>query len=123
MHYHVVFAIGLYFFFFFKQKTAYEMRISDWSSDVCSSDLAAPDVGLRLASKVAASNRTNIEYLPIRACKKANIGAWPAGVCLQGNNWITRHAQIVRARLHPGRRCAHSPALPCPGLRDRAVSR
>src|SRR3546814_16801759 len=31
----------LYFmFFFFKQKTAYEMRISDWSSDVCSSDLA-----------------------------------------------------------------------------------
>src|SRR3546814_12992462 len=28
-------------FFFFKQKTAYEMRISDWSSDVCSSDLRA----------------------------------------------------------------------------------
>src|SRR3546814_6030987 len=30
-------------FFFFKQKTAYEMRISDWSSDVCSSDLFAED--------------------------------------------------------------------------------
>src|SRR3546814_15558986 len=30
---------SLLFFFFFKQKTAYEMRISDWSSDVCSSDL------------------------------------------------------------------------------------
>src|SRR3546814_5730335 len=29
-------------FFFFKQKTAYEMRISDWSSDVCSSDLLWP---------------------------------------------------------------------------------
>src|SRR3546814_10447666 len=29
------------FVFFFKQKTAYEMRISDWSSDVCSSDLIA----------------------------------------------------------------------------------
>src|SRR3546814_2188029 len=29
-------------FFFFKQKTAYEMRISDWSSDVCSSDLRQP---------------------------------------------------------------------------------
>src|SRR3546814_5295264 len=29
----------VYVFFFFKQKTAYEMRISDWSSDVCSSDL------------------------------------------------------------------------------------
>src|SRR3546814_9924856 len=35
------FYYGLYlFFFFFKQKTAYEMRISDWSSDVCSSDLS-----------------------------------------------------------------------------------
>src|SRR3546814_16130441 len=32
--------LGLTCFFFFKQKTAYEMRISDWSSDVCSSDLA-----------------------------------------------------------------------------------
>src|SRR3546814_17349001 len=30
-------------FFFFKQKTAYEMRISDWSSDVCSSDLLSVD--------------------------------------------------------------------------------
>src|SRR3546814_5192937 len=30
---------SLSYFFFFKQKTAYEMRISDWSSDVCSSDL------------------------------------------------------------------------------------
>src|SRR3546814_10802940 len=30
------------FFFFFKQKTEYEWRISDWSSDVCSSDLSAP---------------------------------------------------------------------------------
>src|SRR3546814_667214 len=30
---------GFVVFFFFKQKTAYEMRISDWSSDVCSSDL------------------------------------------------------------------------------------
>src|SRR3546814_8247982 len=29
----------IFYFFFFKQKTAYEMRISDWSSDVCSSDL------------------------------------------------------------------------------------
>src|SRR3546814_8148370 len=34
----------LFVFFFFKQKTAYEMRISDWSSDVCSSDLVDADV-------------------------------------------------------------------------------
>src|SRR3546814_8173177 len=34
-------SFGGILFFFFKQKTAYELRISDWSSDVCSSDLAA----------------------------------------------------------------------------------
>src|SRR3546814_461090 len=35
--------VSCFDFFFFKQKTAYEMRISDWSSDVCSSDLNVPD--------------------------------------------------------------------------------
>src|SRR3546814_8262265 len=34
-----MFVLYVFCFFFFKQKTAYEMRISDWSSDVCSSDL------------------------------------------------------------------------------------
>src|SRR3546814_7398354 len=34
-------SLAVMLFFFFKQKTAYEMRISDWSSDVCSSDLRA----------------------------------------------------------------------------------
>src|SRR3546814_15188969 len=34
-------ALGMLLCFFFKQKTAYEVRISDWSSDVCSSDLRA----------------------------------------------------------------------------------
>src|SRR3546814_1168888 len=45
--------------FFFKQKTAYEMRISDWSSDVCSSDLlgwthegARPQVDIALAHPI-----------------------------------------------------------------------
>src|SRR3546814_18133535 len=36
--------------FFFKQKTAYEMRISDWSSDVCSSDLSTPTPFLQASS-------------------------------------------------------------------------
>src|SRR3546814_20624591 len=38
IHYRLVLSVFCCFFFF-KQKTAYEMRISDWSSDVCSSDL------------------------------------------------------------------------------------
>src|SRR3546814_3754046 len=40
-----------FYFFFFKQKTAYEMRISDWSSDVCSSDLLRGGVGGELAQR------------------------------------------------------------------------
>src|SRR3546814_16753518 len=40
-------------FFFFKQKTAYEMRISDWSSDVCSSDLAEESPGWRAMGQVS----------------------------------------------------------------------
>src|SRR3546814_3188390 len=41
-----VYVMVIMLFFFFKQKTAYELRISDWSSDVCSSDLVG---GLTLA--------------------------------------------------------------------------
>src|SRR3546814_9829000 len=41
------------YFFFFKQKTAYEMRISDWSSDVCSSDLSSRVEGGCIASDMA----------------------------------------------------------------------
>src|SRR3546814_2420403 len=52
-------------FFFFKQKTAYEMRISDWSSDVCSSDLLAAvlrgvddfDIAMRFEPQLQALGR------------------------------------------------------------------
>src|SRR3546814_19576039 len=40
-------------FFFFKQKTAYEMRISDWSSDVCSSDLPFLEVVVEAVLRLA----------------------------------------------------------------------
>src|SRR3546814_7342033 len=43
----------VFIFFFFKQKTAYEMRISDWSSDVCSSDLILSSVGTTRTSRGA----------------------------------------------------------------------
>src|SRR3546814_4070422 len=44
----------MYVVLFFKQKTAYEMRISDWSSDVCSSDLRNPVIGGEPLQLVAA---------------------------------------------------------------------
>src|SRR3546814_1876213 len=50
-------------FFFFKQKTAYEMRISDWSSDVCSSDL--------LARGESGGDVRDFDLHPLRSAKAA----------------------------------------------------
>src|SRR3546814_8159088 len=60
------------FIFFFKQKTAYEMRISDWSSDVCSSDLVARTPRIAPAKKGAASPGA------MSATGPANIGWRPS---------------------------------------------
>src|SRR3546814_1989304 len=62
-HTHVTFSLTIMFiFFFFKQKTAYEMRISDWSSDVCSSVVArswlAEIPGAGAFARCAARSRT-----------------------------------------------------------------
>src|SRR3546814_5206439 len=54
--------MGLVFFiFFFKQKTAYEMRISDWSSDVCSSDLGGSAMLLPYGWQLAFTNSRSRE--------------------------------------------------------------
>src|SRR3546814_2194457 len=58
----------MFVFFFFKQKTAYEMRISDWSSDVCSSDLPS----LHLRELDLSSNA--LSYLPLTASSKLSEG-------------------------------------------------
>src|SRR3546814_5852686 len=55
------FYLCFFIFFFFKQKTAYEMRISDWSSDVCSSDLGNQS---RLAAEQMRSTG-NVEDQPV----------------------------------------------------------
>src|SRR6059058_5701326 len=47
-----------FFFFFFKQKTAYEMSLRDWSSDVCSSDLELGQAFRRFGSEVHLVNRS-----------------------------------------------------------------
>src|SRR3546814_17185562 len=70
-----------FLFFVFKQKTAYEMRISDWSSDVCSSDLLAfskkamaVDVRKVLASAVAnAENNHNLDVDAL-VIQEASVG-------------------------------------------------
>src|SRR3546814_5069892 len=58
----VIFVFLCLYVFFFKQKTAYEMRISDWSSDVCSSDLA---------------DARFVQALPETACALLDFGEAP----------------------------------------------
>src|SRR3546814_1019028 len=53
----------MFLFFFFKQKTSYEMRISDWSSDVCSSDLGAKGIAITLATREDSDQLAAIEKL------------------------------------------------------------
>src|SRR3546814_10738350 len=58
-------------FFFFKQKTAYEMRISDWSSDVCSSDLLSlfgPSFMTRLVTQMYFQGDPLLPLDPIFNC-------------------------------------------------------
>src|SRR3546814_16116783 len=52
-------------FFFFKQKTAYEMRISDWSSDVCSSDLLVVAPHVRLFAEASDAERAAVAKLAV----------------------------------------------------------
>src|SRR3546814_7929582 len=59
--------------FFFKQKTAYEMRISDWSSDVCSSDLEKPETARsRIQAIASADNPWRSGTAEAIAAKAAN---------------------------------------------------
>src|SRR3546814_2261299 len=67
------------FIFFFKQKTAYEMRISDWSSDVCSSDLAAvKDDAEAIANLFAAAPDL---FNALEQARAALPDAWAAVKC------------------------------------------
>src|SRR3546814_1827606 len=62
-------------FFFFKQKTAYEMRISDWSSDVCSSDLAdLPEGALESAyARMEAARQEEAKTIAAQGQRDAQI--------------------------------------------------
>src|SRR3546814_4066319 len=84
------------FFFFCKQKTAYEMRISDWSSDVCSSDLQflwkhlrSGNIGMRgtKTTRLTAGCDSSCTRCCPRGCEKAAIDL----------------AKKARPRLNPGR--------------------
>src|SRR3546814_8637322 len=98
----------MYVFFFFKQKTAYELRISDWSSDVCSSDLCL------CAARRSAAGRGIVLRIEGRRAGGGATGGGPGGfACLEEQ----RHARFCRAGVRRDLRARR--ALPA----DRACRR
>src|SRR3546814_17015224 len=61
------------FLCFFKQKTAYEMRISDWSSDVCSSDLDRVFFRNSLPSGVLGSSRSALRIFALKSSERRSL--------------------------------------------------
>src|SRR3546814_13325139 len=101
----------MFLFFFFKQKTAYEMRISDWSSDVCSSDLARATLSPaprgtalpvhrrdREIHEPQGRQRRNPPADPGRPRQPARDYPWPQGRADQGN----RQQGLSRTRRPAG---------------------
>src|SRR3546814_9023868 len=103
--------VYLLFFFFVKQKTAYEMRISDWSSDVCSSDLGDLTLDLArrsatLAGKFISLSRREFAVLRLlaehpghilsRAQIEDRLYGWQEEV---GSNAVEVHIHNLRAKL------------------------
>src|SRR3546814_2113814 len=84
-------------FFFFKQKTAYEMRISDWSSDVCSSDL----------NTVQALCRPAVGHQPRTKPRQQRFGlsdhALPLGGWIRSGRESRPHARSEERRV--GKEC------------------
>src|SRR3546814_20673741 len=114
-----VYVVRCVFFFFFKQKTAYEMRISDWSSDVCSSDLCScargPRAARRTGTAASTGSSTPASGIPppprTRGCRprspgrrirrfggRRRRGRWTRRAHSRGGQQAYRSAQIAAIR-------------------------
>src|SRR3546814_1761538 len=106
----------MWLFFFFKQKTAYEMRSSDWSSDVCSSDLLMREDGRDLRRhgvrrvrevgpdedfKMPVRAQPVIPALADRLALPARAGEADRHADTRGQGSVQRREQGGHARRHP----------------------
>src|SRR3546814_2797435 len=81
--------------FFFKQKTAYEMRISDWSSDVCSSDLMVGHC--RIARTQVCAGTLLFAHDASKSCASGEVRpAEPGGNCKHAQMQLCRPAIFCR---------------------------
>src|SRR3546814_4112712 len=117
-------------FFFFKQKTAYEMRISDWSSDVCSSDLQPSEAGSHAATRYRDQARRVFEVLDRHLSTRdwlaagrytiADVATYPwvgslTGLGFDWNDYPSLHAWFERLSARPA-------AIRLAAFRDRILS-
>src|SRR3546814_13453875 len=109
-------------FFFFKQKTAYEMRISDWSSDVCSSDLLltavlldAPALGLTHWGRAKLMHRAGEYAVSSAVAARRCDGTWSCwiGAIEAGPAPMPRCETLLNSTPHPA-----PAALPACALED-----
>src|SRR3546814_7028381 len=97
-------------FFFFKQKTAYEMRISDWSSDVCSSDLLVlvtarlPNEQLTLDLKARAAEWADAGIATVQAIGDCNAPATIAAAVFAGHRYAREFGEVIDPDVVPFRR-------------------
>src|SRR3546814_8646011 len=76
-------------FFFFKQKTAYEMRISDWSSDVCSSDLSCGNQPMRPAKYFSVPHLRRVSIVDVVRSEERRVGKECVSTCR--SRWSPYH--------------------------------
>src|SRR3546814_1443899 len=111
---------------FFKQKTAYEMRIRDWSSDVCSSDLARPCVPQIVPAEILdpASLQRRTPFARVRRTERIapigeHMGRMLAPLALQHGkrDLVERHAEraaVLRVAMPDrGHAAGHIDPVPC----------
>src|SRR3546814_1911480 len=91
--YIICFFLSCVLFFFFKQKPAYELRISDWSSDVCSSDLGAMTIAIQVV--VGPSDRCHEQ-----SARQRTAAAQPSPfVCARQNRFLRRRYAVPALAL------------------------
>src|SRR3546814_4184420 len=90
--------------FFFKQKTAYEMRISDWSSDVCSSDLGGHDrrhlTALHVGHAALRMEHEDVDLLAPRNGVDRRRAGISAGRADDGDMHVTARQEPFRSEEH-----------------------
>src|SRR3546814_20075824 len=98
-------------FLFFKQKTAYDMRISDWNSDVCSSDLLSPK---QERAATVPSDRAKDLSVPVAPAEAPVAPRTPARITLHG---VTREDPYAWLRADNWRQVMRDPAVLDPEIR------